>query len=302
MTSTLNVVALLDDGQIQRLRSYHPGDFPEWSAQLPAMVEQCCRRWRLRLGATFVPGGDASWAAPVTRDDGSLAVLKVGLPDPSEGAAIAALRRFDGRGAVRVYEYDPDVPATLLEHCDPGTMAAECAPRQADEIATVVLPQLWSLTSEPPAGVPRLADVVRVRAAMVLDRAIRADNDPLLLAGAELLAELAAVDAYTQVLHGDFNQRNVLSSSRGWLAIDPRPMIGDPAYEIALWLVTRSVEESDPVTRTVSLAEAVRLPPTRVLRWLTAQTIQLCSWLHHSGDTADLPTYEAVARRLLASI
>lgn len=295
-------MALLDDSQIQRLDSYHPGAFPGWSAQLPAIVEQSCRRWQLGLGATFTPGGDASWAAPVTRHDGSLAVLKVSLPDPAEVAAIAAPRRFDGRGAVQVYEHDPYLRATLLEHCDPGTTAAECSTRHADEIAVVVLPQLWSLTSKPPVGVPRLADVVRVRAAMVLDRATRASSDPLLLAGAELLAELAAADAHTELLHGDFNQRNVLLSSRGWLAIDPRPMIGDPAYELAQWLVTRSIEESDPVTRTVSLAEQVRLPPTRVLRWLTAQTIQLCSWLHHSGNTADLPTYETVARRLLASV
>lgn len=296
------VVALLDDSQIERLGSYHPGAFPCWFAQLPSIVEQCRRRWRLSVGATFIPGGDASWAAPVTRHDGSPAVLKVSLPDPAEAAAVAALRRFDGRGAVRVYEHAPDLRATLLEHADPGTMAAESSPRQADEIAAVVLPQLWSLTSEPPAGAPRLADVVRSRAAMVLDRATRAGSDPLLLAGAELLAELAAVDAHTQVLHGDFNQRNVLLSGRGWLAIDPRPMIGEPAYELAQWLVTRSVEEFDPVAHAVSLAEQVHLPPTRVLRWLTAQTIQLCSWLHHSDNAADLPTYETVARRLLAGI
>lgn len=62
------------------------------------------------------------------------------------------------------------------------------------------------------------------------------------------------------MLHRDFNQRNVSVSSRGWLAIDPRPMSGESADELAQWLVTRGGEEPDPVTSDRVPGRALCLP------------------------------------------
>ncbi len=79
-------------------------------------------------------------------------------------------------------------------------------------------------------------------------------------------------------------------------------MIGDPAYELAMWLVNRIIEDDDPVARATTLAEHIGLTPNRVLTWLTAQTIQMCSWLRHSGERGDLAAYETAARRLQAAL
>lgn len=290
---------LLEDEHRQRLALYHPGLEP-WFTTLPTLVTAYCSRWHVTLGPTFRPGGDASWAAITYRADGTKAVLKVSIPDAGDERSAAALRVYDGHGAVRLFEHEPLDQVWLIEYCDPGTTAASMPPADSDRIAADVLPRLWAAGSTQLPGVPLLTDVIKQRSAMVRERAERLD-DRLCHDGADLLAELASVNEHDRLLHGDFNQRNVLQSERGWLAIDPRPMIGDPAYELALWLVNRIIEDDDPVARATTLAEHIGLTPTRVLTWLTAQTIQLCSWLHHSGQRGDLAAYETAARRLQAA-
>jgi len=296
------VDGLLDDDQRRRLSTYHR-DGDEWIARLPGLVREFVGRWRLELGEPFRPGGDASWAARVIRADGGPGVLKIALPDPVENVAVEMLRVLDGRGAVRLFEHDPDCHASLLELCSPGTFAAACPLDEADDAAVSVLPPVWALPAASlPAlpALPRLSDVARQRAVRLRHRADQLDDD-LLRDGADLYATLAEGDDAACVLHGDANQRNVLQSERGWLAIDPRPMVGDPCADLAMWITTRLDEVADPVERVTALAARLELPPTRALRWVAGQTMLLCSWLQHSGEPGPLETYRRAACDLTAA-
>ena len=52
--------------------------------------------------------------------------------------------------------------------------------------------------------------------------------------GARLLEELPATATRCLVIHGDFNPTNILRAEREpWLAIDAKPMLGDPGYDLA---------------------------------------------------------------------
>src|SRR5438128_12681264 len=52
-----------------------------------------------------------------------------------------------------------------------------------------------------------------------------------------LYAELSASMAEPVLLHGDLHHDNILSATRQpWLAIDPKGLIGEPAYEVGAWL------------------------------------------------------------------
>ncbi|NYE71553.1 aminoglycoside phosphotransferase family protein [Microlunatus parietis] len=256
---------LLDDDQHRRLVTYHPGA-EEWIERLPGLVAEYARRWRLTIGPTYRPGGDASWAAPAERADGEQVVIKIALPDPDFSAAFAVLRHYDGHGAVRVHEVDPDERASLIERCEPGTTAAEHRPEEALAAAAEVLPRLWRSDPDPAIPVPRLTDLAADRAARLRERADRL-GDQLLRDGAALYAELAVVTEDDRLLHGDLNQRNVIRGERGWLAIDPRPCHGDPAHELAAWFVNRIEAEPDPVGQAHRLADTLGLPagPTGAL-------------------------------------
>lgn len=67
--------------------------------------------------------------------------------------------------------------------------------------------------------------------------------------GAALLESLPRTATHTVVLHGDINPGNILAAHREpWLAIDPKPMVGDPAYDPAPLLaqVSPTRGPSDP--------------------------------------------------------
>lgn len=152
-------------------------------------------------------------------------------------------------------------------------------------------PQLAFVTED--ARSSRRADQLRERA----DRL----DDALLSDGADLYASLVNAPTRAQVLHGDANQRNVLQSERGWLAIDPRPMVGDPCADLATWVTTRLDEASSPVSRVADLADRLELPRPRALTWAAAQTLLLCSWLQDSGEAGPLDTYRNAARALMTA-
>jgi streptomycin 6-kinase len=77
-------------------------------------------------------------------------------------------------------------------------------------------------------------------------------------------------------LHGDLHYDNIISSGRGWLAIDPVGLFGDPAYEVAPAFVSPSGAEAlvaDPrrISALLDTFEArLDLPRKRVLGWAAA--------------------------------
>src|SRR5690606_20202528 len=115
----------------------------------------------------------------------------------------------------------------------------------------------------------------------------RFDAPAEVVANAATWAEqLAATTATRALLHGDLNPGNVLLDiRRDWLAIDPKPWIGDPAFDLAQALVNwlRVGEDASAAMATrlaTRLALAVDVDPTRALRWATVKAV---GW----GDAPD---------------
>ena len=83
------------------------------------------------------------------------------------------------------------------------------------------------------------------------------------------------------VLHGDFHPGNVLSAAREpWLAIDPKPLVGDPAYDLAQWLGNRcesAERRADPVAairqQIERLSDLLCLDPARVAGWAFVKSV-----------------------------
>lgn len=118
---------------------------PDWLRTLPDLLEQLAARWSLTLDSHF-PAVIINYVAPATRADGTPCVLKVSRYLDDTLNEIAALRLWDGDGAARLIESDPEIGALLIERLDPGTMLVETA--EADDaaatgIAADLLRQLW---------------------------------------------------------------------------------------------------------------------------------------------------------------
>ncbi|OEV30036.1 hydroxyurea phosphotransferase [Streptomyces nanshensis] len=272
----------------------------EWLERLPTLVEEFRDRWELRLGAPY-HGGSCSWVAPALRADGTRAVLKVTWPHREARPEGEVMRLWAGRGSVLVHEHDAERYALLLERCEPGTELRQAGAIPAEErllTGARVLRQLWDAGSEGEVpSVERLSAVSADWAQQAEERVAGHEwpagvDTGLFALGAELLRELPLTARRETVLHGDFNPGNLLAAEREpWLAIDTKPMHGDPAFDP--WPLIQQVDDPfahpDPhrvlTRRTALVADALGEDVTRVRAWAVARLVEfLLWWVDGSGD------------------
>lgn len=261
-----------------------------WLAGLPRLVAECAELWGLAVGEAFQPSGYTSFAAPATRADGMPCVLKVRYPDEWSVHEGAALRHYGGRGAVECYAEDTERWALLLERCLPGTALLA----EPDDVATRVVAEtvvaLWSPAPERHAfpllasHVPRWAETVRRSG--VLDAALR---DETLDALSWLSGEGGVV------LHTDLHPANVLRAGRApWLAIDPKGLVGDPAFDLAPVLRDRATPENVG-RRFAVVREVTGLDPARLRGWALVQAAEGAAWCAEAGDAGSVAPFVRAA-------
>ena len=263
-----------------------------WLRRLPALIEETERRWSLTVGAPF-PGIWANWVAPATVDDGTPAVLKLSSPGDNEFLTEAkALRLFDGRGMCRLLRLERESGAMLLERCEPGVpLTSVQDDTEATSIAIGVLRRMWRPAPEE-HGFPLVSDWAR--GFEHLRRRYDGGTGPmpgeLVGRAEELFAGLSRSDADPCLLHGDFHHGNVLSSGRGgWLAIDPKGLVGEPAYEAATLLREPPELAHDPHAtgilerRLDQLSGELDVDRRRLRGWALAQSVLAACWSLEDG-------------------
>lgn len=231
-----------------------------WSAALPDICARLSSEWALRLGPAF---DECHVSLVVIADRRSTpAVLKVPMPPEIELGTLPAgaraqeadaLRAWAGRGAVRLLEHDDATGAMLMERCVPGATLDHIGDdHQGDRVAAALLEQLHRPPTEGDAFV-RLADRARGFIDEMITRYERAGSPfdrRLLDTAVDLLTELAGPGPPEVLLHGDFHHDNILAAGRqSWLAIDPLPMLGDPAYDVVPYLLFRKGDLADPTSQ-----------------------------------------------------
>lgn len=204
---------------------------PESATSHPA-VERWLARWSL------APDGPLheSWSSRVLPvrlrcgpGPGEPAVLKVLKPHSDETDAAALLRWYDGRGAVRLLRAEAE--ALLLERAGGRRSLAALAAEGGDlEAAAVLADAAAGLQAPRPAPPPPLPSLAQRFAALLEAR----PEGRLLERCAETARRLLAEPTGAAVLHGDLHHDNLLDGdARGWLAIDPIGVVGEPAFDLA---------------------------------------------------------------------
>ena len=271
-----------------------------WLDRLPRLVGECAELWSLRVGEPF--DAHISYVAPAELPDGRAAVLKVNFPEPEGEREPDALLHWDGEGAVRLLAHDPARRALLVERCEPGTQLWQVRDEEeANRAAAVVLRRLWR---PPPAGHPfrLLADQAAEWADELPARWARLGEPferPLLEEAVAFLCEAGPSQGEPVVLHQDLHGGNVLRARREpWLAIDPKPLVGEREFDTASLLRDRRPELlGDPGAagrarrRLDQLAAELELDRERMRGWGVAHAL---AW---NGDEAMI----ACARWLAAA-
>ncbi|MCP3821117.1 aminoglycoside phosphotransferase family protein [Streptomyces sp. A3M-1-3] len=281
-------------------------------AALPGRATEFLERWSLRPTGPSMYGA-ASLVLPVERADGTAAALKMQLLDEESEGEPVALRVWGGDGAVQLLEHDAETGTMLLEWLG-GTSQAEGSggelrhlssvddDRQAVQILAELLARLTAVPAPP--GLRRLGDIA---AAMLddvpqaLDALEDADERRLLADCAAAVREVAG-EPGDRLLHWDLHFDNVLAGVREpWLAIDPKPLAGDPGFDLmpALW---NRFDASAVRWRFDLMTEVLGLDRERARAWTLGRVLQNSLWALEDGVDGEQELSEEqaeVARVLL---
>jgi streptomycin 6-kinase len=258
--------------------------FGEFLDRLPRLVGELVAEWELAYDGKPWHGSGAL-VVPVRTSTGRAAVLKVGFPHEEAEHEALALQAWHGAGAVLLLRADPRRWALLLERLHAETDLTVLWDVEACEVVGDLyrrlhvrpLPQLRRLSTyverwtERLAALPPDAPVPRrlVEQAVALGRDFVADDD---------------TDART--IHGDLHYENVLAGDREpWLVVDPKPVAGDPHYEVAPMLWNRwpevlgSGNVRDSVRRRFhTLVDAAMLQEERARDWVVVRELHNVLW------------------------
>jgi streptomycin 6-kinase len=277
---------LLSAATADRMRARFGPDVQSWLDRVPALVVRLGERWGLDVVAKMTGGTSLTFRC--RRADGSGAYLKL-TPDPEVFATeTAALRAWASSPAVvSLLDVAEEDCALLVEALEPGTPLADWRP------AAGLLAQLRDVP--PPTGFPTVADRVEFMFALARRRNPGLP-EPLLAASHAAAARLAATGDVVRLVHGDLHSANVLASARGYVAIDPRPCLGDPDLDVVDWalLDVTSVDEVRP-----RIAALRVLDEDRAFEWSRALAVLLL--MSHVRRGIDGPA-TAVFRQLAESL
>lgn len=259
-------------------------DWAAWVERLPGIAAGVAEEWQLTFGAEAWHGF-VSLVVPVRTAAGAAVVLKISFDGDDESLHEGlALQHWHGDGAVRLLSADPHRRALLLEQLHREDLsqveeleACEIVAGLYHRLHRPALPQLRTVASyverwaAPLTALPRDAPIPR--------RLVEQTQ--------ALIPDLLADQTDLRMVHGDLHYANVLASDRApWLAIDPKPMAGDPHYEPAPMLWNRwdeVVAAPDGVRGGVrrrfhTLVDAGELDEERARDWVVVRMVLNAHW------------------------
>jgi streptomycin 6-kinase len=274
-------------------RPWEPG-WQSWLDALPRLVRDVVDEWDLAYDGEPM-SGYCALVLPVRDADGRSAVLKVSWPHDEEEHEHLMLQALHGDGMVELYRADPARHVMLLERLHSRDLrsisddveACEITASFYSRIHVPAMPQLRTLTSylarwtEDLRRLPRNAPIPRRLVEQTIALGAAFVEDP---------------DSVGSAIHGDLHFENVLAADREpWLVIDPKPMSGDPHYEVSplLWNRWDEIVESGDVRGAVrrrfhAVVDAAGLDESRARDWVVVREVHNAMWtIQDTGGALD---------------
>lgn len=257
-----------------------------WHPEFQERCSDLAQRWSVEVHESFET--ESSVLAYGVRE-GRPVVLKVVHRPGDEWKSGEIVHAFAGRRMVRALEYEDG--AALLERVIPGIALVELTTCGRDDRATEILADVISAMApdSPPRWCPTVKDWHRGFAWYLGTGDTQIPAELVRRAGATY-AELCETQRDTRLLHGDLQHYNILEDrEHGWLAIDPKGVVGEVEYELGAAL-RNPVESPEVFTDTTTierrigmLSSSLGLDANRVRRWAFAQAVLSAIWHIEDG-------------------
>jgi streptomycin 6-kinase len=270
-------------------------DWADWLDRLPRLTRDLLDEWGLRVDGTSAYG-NCALVVPVLTADRQRAVLKVQFPHWEAETEHLALRAWGGNGAVQLLRADPRRFALLLERLEPRDLttvdvldACEIVGATYKRLHLPAGPQYRTLSGELKRWLERLRQLPA--SAPVPHRYVEQ---------AISLSEDFVTDPATdgRLIHTDLHYENMLAAEREpWLVIDPKPLSGDPHFEVAplIWNRWDEVVASGDLRfavrqRFYTAIDAAGFDEDRARDWVIVRQMLNVLWtLEDAGGDDSLP-------------
>ncbi len=262
-------------------------------------IQRAMTQWSLEPDGSLIET-PSSWIKPV-RHDNQPAMLKLIKETSDEEYAAALLAYYNGDGAVRLLASAED--AVLLERAMGKRSLVTMATSGRDNEAAAILAETTARLHAPRAQpVPATLWPLEEWFSSLFEH----EHESALFGRCAAMARrLLAAPSDTTPLHGDLHHGNVLDGGeRGWLAIDPKALLGERTYDIANQLCnpyTHSdiVHDADRFQRLATLfGERLAIDPQRILDMTFAYAGLSASWDMEDGD----PGFALTCAKILAPL
>lgn len=251
-----------------------------WLKGLPRALATLQRRWQFAWDEpVYETEGSCAWVAPVRLADGRPAVLKLGMPHMEGAHEIKGLRFWHGDGIVRLYQADEELGAMVLERCEPGFHLRRLPEDEQDIVIAKLLRRLWK-TPDPSHGFRSLHFMLSQWKETTLARREGWIDAGLVGEGLELIDQLCRSTMEPVLLATDLHAGNVLKAEREpWLAIDPKPFVGDRAYDATQHLLNcENRLLLNPKATVRRFSDLLEVDDERVRLWLFARVATETDW------------------------
>ena len=276
----------LPPGFIKTIQSTFGDKGREWLSQLPELIADASERWGLS-NIKPVPNLSYNFVAFAKRGAEDV-VLKIGVPNRELVSEMAALRLFNGEGVCQLLECDEEGGMSLLERLKPGTMLSEMEDDdERTHIAVDVMENLILRGAAPPVWNQfiNLSDwfdgLKKIRPRF----GGGTGPFPKKILGRVETSLPQLFDEEARLIHGDFHHYNVLLSEQGWLAIDPKGVIGPVGYEIGPMMLNPWIKPMDGSRLKVQTERRVDIIHERlgwarevIIEWALAHAVLFAWW------------------------
>lgn len=254
-----------------------------WTQNLPNIISELQVQWEL---SDLSPVNNMTFNYVMKgfqRNDP--VVLKISHSETAFKDEKSALQAFAGHGCVQLLDYDSIHHALLVEQANPGTSLKALYCRNKGFAIDAYISVAQALQS--PLNFPKKARFPHVRD--WLKSIEMADSQKIpqedLDRALHLKKKLLKSSVREHLLHGDLHHDNILQSQDSFLAIDPKGVIGELAFELAAFDFIHSSElsssENIPTLfqkRLQKIAEKSGLNPDRIADWVFVRLILGAAW------------------------
>jgi streptomycin 6-kinase len=279
---------MLPEPFVRTIKGVHQERGEIWLQQFGQLVTYCETRWSCKLLEPFKLS--YNYVAPVRMEDGTEAVIKLGVPSKEITTELTALRLYNANGAVKVLDSDEERGIMLLERIYPGQTLNTVGDEEKEALHAAAV--MRKLRAPVPIGVklPSVADWAQglTKLRNRFDGGTGPLSERLVCKAEAAYASLIPSMRNVELLHGDLHHENILSAEREpWIAIDPKGLIGEPEYQVIQFLLNHmpKLNPTAALERRVDIfTEELKLDKKRLLSWAMCHSV-LSSWWSLEDNT-----------------